>query len=484
MRMKGKTGIDIRYSTFDILRFSVLLLALLLGGCQTGAQPTPRLMAEPARDAGHSARLSFFLNLSESEGPGVRLEISGLEVLTDGAWLPVTTGPLELDSEKIGSAQLFLGSRAVEPGLYQRLRFTVDKGLVRRNTGQYQAVSQDPYRVELNLPSPLHLEQDDSRSLFLTWDVRETLEREGLHPVMTIAPQLRQLLADLIYAACPDIDTIFVIRSDRNWVADSFGIRGRPTYLAMDPDPGRQRLFVLASREPAIKVVDLSSQRVVDSFHLPLTDAPTFMTISPDGRSAYILEERASYLSRIDLSTGRSAARVRLEYRPQYAAFLTERNLLAVSLGLTQRVSLLNPLSLAEVSSILTGDSPQGLIVSDNQFYIAEYGDHTVSIFNRSQSRLEVGFGPRRLLKTDKFIYVSNYDGDSLSVLLPGQLVVVREIQGLARPLEMAFDPARHQLYVGEEQAAGLAVIDSTSNLLSGRITLGAKPVGLAVLPQ
>jgi DNA-binding beta-propeller fold protein YncE len=339
--------------------------------------------------------------------------------------------------------------------------------------------------VAFDLPSPLRLEEGDSRSLFVTWDVQATLEGEGLRPAMTIAPQLRQLLADLVYAACPDIDTIFVIRSDRNWVADSFGIRGNPNYLAIDP--GRQRLYVLAPRESAIKVVDLSSQRVVDFFHLPIPDPPTYMTISPDGMWAYVLEERSSHLSRIDLATGRSAARVRLEYRPQYALYIAERNHLAVSLGLTQTVSLLHPMELTEVSRVITGDSPRGLLFSHNQLYVAESGDHTVSIMDlatpRSLRRLDVGFGPRRLLGTENFIYVSNYDGDSLSVLVPGQLGVVRDIPGLARPLEMAFDQVRRQLFVGEEGAAGLAVIDTTSNLLLRRITLGARPAGLAVLP-
>jgi DNA-binding beta-propeller fold protein YncE len=500
---------DIRYSIFDILRFSVyLFLALLLGGCQAGAQSTTRPMADLMRGPEDTARLSLFLNLKESDGPGVRLEISALEVFADGSWLPITVGPLELNSEAIGSAQVFLGSRAVPPGHYQRLRFSVDKGLIRRDSGRYEVLSLDAFPVELDLPSALHLETDDSGSLFLTWDIEGTLERTDiLKPVMTIAPQVRQLLADLVYVACPDINTVFLVRTDRNWVADSFGIKGSPTYLAVDPDPSRRRLYVLASREAAIKVVDLSSQRVIDLFHIPLTDTPTFMTISPDGKWAYVLEERSNFLSRIDLATGRSATRVRLNYRPQHAAFLAERNLLAVSLGLTQMISLLHPLELIERSRIFTGDSPQGLLVSGNQLYIAESGDHTVSIFDLAApenqvgtpqrrapipgnmgeshigaSRLDVGLGPRRLLETDSFIYVSNYDGDSLSVLLPDQLGVVREIRGLGRPLEMAFDPARRQLYVGEEQAAGLAVIDSTSNELIRKIELGARPLGLTVI--
>lgn len=467
-----------------------VLVLLIFVGCQPGAvgglSAAPAIMAEPARQSGHSARLSLFLSLDKSDGPGVRLEVTDLDIQVDDSWLPVAAGPLELDAKKIGAGQVFLGGRAVPPGRCQRVRFTVSKGSVLRDSGHYAIVSSAPLAVELELPSAVLLAEHDSRSLFFTWNVQETLERQDLRPAISIAPQIKQMLADLMYVACPDIDTVFVVRNDKNWVADSFGIKGRPTFLAMDPDTSRSRLFVLAAGESTIKVVDLFSQRVVDFFPLPLTDAPTYMTVSSDGKWAYVLEERANSLSRIDLVSGRSAARVRLGQRPQFVVYLEDQNLVAVSSSLSQKVLLLHPLALTEVRAISVGDSPQGLLVSGNQLYVAENGDHAVSVFDlassRNRLRLDVGFGPRRLLDTGNYIYVSNYDSGSLSVLLPGMPGVVREIPGLGGPLEMVFDQDRRVIFVGEEQTGGLAVIDSVSNEFVGRINLGARPWGLAVL--
>jgi YVTN family beta-propeller protein len=93
-----------------------------------------------------------------------------------------------------------------------------------------------------------------------------------------------------------------------------------------------------------------------------------------------------------------------------------------------------------------------------------------------------VGNGPRRLLGTDSQIYVSNYLDGSLSVLAADQLWVLQEIQGLGRPQEMAFNQFYRRLYVADEESSALAVVDATSNLLLGRISLGAKPLGLAVI--
>ncbi len=95
---------------------------------------------------------------------------------------------------------------------------------------------------------------------------------------------------------------------------------------------------------------------------------------------------------------------------------------------------------------------------------------------------MTVGFGPRRLFETGGLIYVSNYADGSLSVLLPGQGGVVREIYGLGRPLEMAEDNFFRRLYVTDEDAAGLAVIDTNSNELVGKIILGSGTLGLQVI--
>lgn len=465
-----------------------LLSLALLGGCvPTEQKALPGPMAEVGHDSVNTARLSCFLTLKDLEGPAIRLEVVSIEAQNDGSWVPLFGGQLQIDSTAIGNGQLFLCGRAVPPGLYHRLRLTMSRGEVKKADGKYAVVADEPFQVEGDLTAPVSLKAGDSRSLLISWDTRNSLQAgDTLQPVLVVAPSLRQLLLNLVFVACPDIDTVFVVRADKDWVVDSFGLPGRPTYLAVDPDPSRQLLYVLTSQDRMVKVVDLSSFRVVDFFTVPLNDTPTFMVINPDGNGAYLLDENNGYLSRMDLTTGQSLARVSLGYRPTYVAYLGGHNLLAVSLSLSQKVLLLDPMTLAATGSISTDSSPQGVMVFDNKLYVAEYGGNSVSITDLThrgnQSRLTVGFGPRRLLATDDQIYVSNYRDGSLSVLVPDQLGVIEEIYGLGRPLEMAFDQFYRRLYVADEDTAALAVLDVNSNLLLGRITLGAKPLGLAVI--
>ena len=468
-----------------------VLLLVILSGCMALPDTTTKvtksfLMADMGKNPGYTSRINCFLNLKDDQGPAIRLEVAGIEVVSDGFRLPIVKGPLKISSTEIRSGQLFLGSIPVPPGRYHRLSFSISKGEVQKSGGQYAVMTPEPFSLEVSLSADLNLEPGDSSTLLISWDSENSFRPDNtISPALTASPALKQIPLDIILVTCPDINTIFILRADKNWVVDSFGLTGGPTYMAVSPG-SNQLLYVLASRERMIKVINLSTYRTINFFPVPLNDDPSFMTISPDGGSAFLLDEQSGYLSRVNLTTGQSDARVLLNYRPKYAAYLNEENLLAVSLSLAQKVLLLDPESLAVRGTITTGGAPDGIFVVDNQILIAEYGDNSVSIAELrgrgAQSRLAVGFGPRRLMGTGRQVFVSNYNDGSLSVLQPGQFGVIQEIYGLGRPLEMVFNQSYLRLYVADEKMAALAVINTNSKRLLGHIFLGAKPFDLKLI--
>jgi len=475
------------------LFFAFLLLASLYGclpapGSDRGSTSnsfTTRL-ADMKHTPGHTSRISCFLNLKDQRGPAIRLEVSSIEVFNENTSLLLNAEPLILDSQGIGTGQFFLGGVALPPGNYNRLRLTVTRGEVQKTDGKFEVIATEPFPVDVNLKPGLNLEAEDSPTVHITWDVQNSLlNGNTLAPDLIAAPSLRQMLLNLVLVSCPEIDTVFVVRADNNWVVDSFGLKGGPTYLAVDP-VDRNLLYVLASRDRMVKVVELSTFRVVNFFPVPLNDEPTFMVISPDGQDGFLLDENNGYLSRVNLRTGRIDARVLLSDRPVYMAYLEEQNVLAVVMSLSQKVLLLHPHSLGVTRTIATGSGPQGLITWGNQLFLAEYGENSVSVTDLSsrgtQNRLLVGFGPRRLLKTENQIYVSNYQDGSLSVLMPGQFGVIQEIYGLGRPLDMALNPSYRRLFVTDEMQAALVVIDTNSNRIIEFIALGARPFDLDVI--
>lgn len=470
----------------NIFRLGVLsALLIFLGACSLPQDSARRGFVSNPK-FGDSPRINTFLSLKDSRAPALRMEIGKLEISANNLWLPLTRDVLTLDSQDIDDGQVFLAGVQVPPGLYQRIRITVTQASARRVSGEWETLLAEPLVHEMTLASGLGLDPHDSRSLFFVWDVEESLARsDGFFPMLSAAPAMRQIPRDLVYVSCPDIDTIFVIRADNRRVVDSFGLKGRPSWIGLDRAEAGQFLFVLTPADRMVKAVDLSSQRVVNFFQAPLNDNPTFMTIDPEGSNAYLLDERSGYLSRMDLTSGTIMARALVGFRPQYAHYLEARNLLAVSLSASQRVLLLDPVSLSVRGSLSTGSRPQGLMVSGNRLYVAEQGDNTVAVFDLSsqvsQERIAVGYDPVRLLDSGNHIYVSQEQEGTLAVLLPGQLGVIQEIFGMGQPREMAFHPFFRHIYVADRLRGGLSVVDVNSNVVMQQISLGAIPFALAV---
>lgn len=464
----------------------MLLLTVILGGCQGRDRNVLRTLSEPVITSHNTARLNVFLSLEEKQGPAIELIVNDLEVLIDDLWLPLSAEGLTFDSTEIGNGQVLLGGVPVPPGQYRGLRMTVSEGMVRTVSGQNPITLTKPQRIEVSTAKGLDLEIGDSKTLLVSWDVESSVTAENtLAPRFFVTSALRDLPINLVFAVCPEINTVFVVRADKNWVVDSFGLTGRPTYIGIEPSARSTRFYVLTTNEKMVKVIDSSSFRVIDSYPT-LNDEATYMTITPDGDWAYLVHERSGYLSRMNLRTGQIDPRVRLNKQPNYAVYLEEQRLVAVSLGLSQTVLLLDPQSLRVVRRISTGSNPEGLLVADNILYVAEKGDSSVStndLANKvAQSRMMVGFGPRRLVEAVDQIFVSNYNNGSLSVLIPGQLGALQEIFGLGEPLEMVFDDFHRRIYVGDQRENGLLVIDTNSNQMIRKISLGAKPLGLAII--
>lgn len=473
---------------FNMFRFGTLILFLtLLGACtlpQDFARRSSGFVSQPK--VGDSPRINAFLALKDSRAPAVRMEIGKLEISADNLWLPLLRAATALDSTIIDDGQIFLDGVQVPPGLYQKIRITVTQAWVRNIAGEWETLLSEPLVQVISLAEGLGLDSHDSRSLFFVWDVEESLARlDGFYPMLSATPALRQIPRDLIYVSCPDIDTVFVIRGDNRRVVDSFGMKGRPAWIAIDRAEAGELLYVLTPGDRMVKAVDLSSYRIVNFFQVPLNDNPTFMTIDPAGNNAYLLDERSGYLSRMDLRSGSIMARSLVGFRPQYAKFIEERNLLAVSLAASQKVLLLDPMSLAVRGSLSTGASPQGIMVSANRMYVAEQGDNTVSVFDlgsqTSQERIAVGYDPVRLLDSGNHIYVSQEQEGTLAVLVPGQLGVIQEIHDMGQPREMAYHPFFRHVYVTDRVRGGLSVVDVNSNMVMLRISLGAMPFALAV---
>ncbi len=464
-----------------------LLGALLLHGCITVQGNSDAGFNE--RSLGNQGYLSLFLNLKEKNSPAVGMELERIDILAeDGRWLPLTTTPIQIHTANIGEGQIFLLRGRLVPGYYSKLRFITTsawKGNPRETRNFFSLSGQE---IEIRLPNPLYIGQGDSQSVFLTWDVRRSLSNsEQFHPFLSASPKLKNMIADVAYVACPQIQTIFMIRTDKNWVFDSLGVRGRPTFLASPALFQSTNLFALVPDRKRILKISPAANRVIETFNLSITGNPSHMVLSPDGTVAYILDQARGNILRLDLRSGHIEKRNHLGQSPSYILHLPKQSLLAVSLSRSQSVVLVDPETLSPVQTISTATRPEGLMLwNDAMLYIAESGANSVLVYDlvnkRENRRITVDFTPKRIISAGGYIYVANYNSKSISRLSPGQLGVGRTIILSGRPLEMAYDTRNKWIYVGNEDRKSLDILDPVTGKPAGRIQLGSRPQGIRVI--
>lgn len=461
--------------------FFGLIGTLLVTGCRTTTPGVP-LLETPAMGPGQ-ALVTVFVQLAEENGGEAWLRLSSAALVGELAVVPLDGGSRELGAAQIGSGQRFLARGAVAAAEYRFLRLGLEKAALLRGGKKIILALEQPV-LDLPLPGDFQLQPGESRTLIVSWDDKASLARESrFTPQMRVLAPQKPLLADLAYVSCPDIDTLYLVNTDRNRVSASLAIAGGPSHMVYSA--ARRRLYVLSEQQGVITVVETATNRIVDQFKIPMTISPSYF-MSPHGNWGYIVDEGGNNLIRMDLDQGSMANRVRLGYQPRHLVWHGATNQLILSSALDQKIYFLDPESLETRNTLLVGSSPDGLLVDEGFLYVAERGANNVGIFDLQSHQLvkkvAVGLAPRRLLKNNNTLYVSNYRSSSVSLLLVRQQRVARTLSVGSAPLEMAVSEQSKWLYVAAQDDGVLSVIDQTSNRLAATIELGARPADLLVV--
>lgn len=463
--------------------YAFLLLALFLGSCQTAEIKRSTPLAPVRAANANEALLSVFLHLAKPASARLWMEIDSVALVGENTVVPLDMEPTPFAAGEILGGQRFVARGPVAPGRYRALRLTISKAALIRQSDKLLLAVPEPV-VELPLSGDFRLDAGMSQSLFLAWDEAASVRNSAFFvPVLAVLSEQLPLLADLAYVSCPDIDTVYLIRTDNNRVCGSLAISGKPTYMSYDAD--RKRLYVLAAESGVIFSVNAATSRIIDRIKIPMSGNPSYL-LTNDGRWGYVLDEEGNSLLRMDLLQGTLDKRVRVGDKPRFLLWVSARQQLAVSSGLSRTVYLLDPESLAIRSTILVGNGPDGLLATENHLYVAESASNTVGIYDlrtgQTSAKLNVGLMPRRLAQSDNRIYISNSLDSTVSLIASRQQTLVKDIRVGELPVEMAVSSRHKWVYVAEQTTGKLAVIDQTANRVVQHIELGTKPQHLLVV--
>ena len=465
-------------------RFFTLLLILLLfiPACKQTPQRLSQPDLLPNGNSDGRARISLYLEAIGNVTEEISIRLVKIEISDGRLWFEIPITKLRLNRHEIVGQQLFLATASLEPATYHTLRLTFAKA---QSNGNPQLGEGEQRQVELPITHPLALKADSSTCLFIDWLNRSETISEDLFTAFVARFQTVTLGRDLITVLCRDINTLYQITPDQNRVVSAFGLSGPLGETAFDPL--RRRFYVVGSGIKGLYVIDAASNRLIDTFALPLTETPAALALSADRSYAFVTDTMSDRILKIDLNSGFVVKESLNNLRPNRMVSFgdPDKELLAVISASERQVSIINPVTLKRLLTINVNGVPAAAAVLGDYIYVADRNSDNVLVYNLSNGNFEyylkVGREPIEMAVLDHRIYVASYRENYLSILVPRQKTTLRRISCDLGPVDLAISKNWRKLYVANRKNRLLSVFDLHSGTNLSQVQIGGQPSEITI---
>jgi DNA-binding beta-propeller fold protein YncE len=467
-----------RKSMFYIRTLLLVLISIMLVGCAGGSgieRKVPRMSPD-------QALASVYFSTTGVSTEQISFEISDVSLLMGDLWIDLLAAPIAIDRQEVQGQQRLLGLGAFPAGDCTRIRFSLKNIRVGGNGGP----GLEDQQVDLAMNQPVAFAGRDSTCLFIDWHLVPPVPGEARFvPRFSVRGQNLPLGGDLAYVVCDDIDTLYMIRTDVNFVVAALGLTGPLGELAVDA--ARRRLYVLSTGERAIYVINSANSQPLERISLQIAVKPRHLSLSADGDFAYVTDAATNRVMKVDLRSGLISRQATVGFRPERVLFFNDgSDRLAVSSPTAQRVFILNADTLELLKEIPAGLEADSLLFWQDRLYVGERGNRSVTAFDhrtgRQLARIVVGAEPVAMTAVDNKIIVSNFQDSTLSFFYVGQSSTARSIPVGLGPYALAVSERRRILYVANRDAASLTIMDLVGERARAVVPLGGAPFSIGVL--
>lgn len=450
------------------LHWRVLILiavALLLTACQANiAQNTA-----PVRAATDSL-VSVYLNFETV--PDYRLEILDLELRTKDTWLSCRgkNAPATRSSR-----QQLVALDSLPAADYDQVRFRVE-------LYSQQNTLLRTEQVTLGIPNHLILKPSGSQCLFLHSRLSPyTLERP-LPNQFDVENQDAPLADNLLYVLCPDLSTVYIIRTDQFTVTAAYPLQGEISDMVVDNS--RRLIYFLDRQRQQIQRWDGISQQMTDRIPLPMTQSPEGMEISQNGNYLFVTDTVNRQLLKIDAENGTSLGQVNIGHEPSQPYWFEHNGLarLAIISRGDQQLHLVSADTLATIAEVTAGQQPYEAVYADGSLFVSDRFDYQVLQLDPDtgvlQARIPTQGRPTAMLDDviQRNVIIAEQSRPSLALLPYGQQLIARHIAAGQAPSDLAISNKRRLLYVADEVNHSVVVLDLPSEKIIQTIEVGSIP--------
>ncbi len=413
-----------------------------------------------------AGRISVFCNLYHNYGINAIMEIQEIGIQKGTKYYV-----LNLKNHKISTqlpfSQTLIATGVVPSGKYEKIKIVLKDVIFK---GKSLKISQKI----IELPISFELKKGDSKSLFLNWNVAESLGNVFC-PKFYISLPYKPLPGENLFVFSKD--TVWIIDPNLNQVVYSFGITGEPQGIAIDYD--NSRIYVICEKERVIKVIDMNSFQVVEIVPIPLLKTPKFIAIGEEERALITSPEDYMILV-MDLSTGGVISQKKLNFMPYEVYYLKGLNKFIVSSYDEEAVYLYDNNLFSETR--LTGGFRTEGFVSDEEYLYLTDTQGGIHIYALSQlqyrGKIDVCDNTLREVLADNKIFVTCEEGKVAIIGKGGYLEKIINVGD--KVFAIAYLPKKKWIYVGFSDENAIGVIDLAKEKFVGKIDIGGIPHELA----
>lgn len=310
------------------------------------------------------------------------------------------------------------------------------------------------------------------------------------------------LLIALLFAAPLHAQTAYVSDEQANVVhvlagpgwkeTGSIRVGRRPRGIA--PSPDGRLLYVAASDDDRIDVVDLAKRKVVGS--LPSGPDPERFAVSPDGRHLYVANEDDALVSFVDIAARKIVREVPVGAEPEGMAVSPDGRWVVCTSESASLAHFIDARTGELVDSQMVGTRPRDAKFSADgrRLWVSSETRASVTVFSMPDRRrlhtvdfdrdpqapatvqaVGIALGPRAFVALGR--------GNAVAEVDPRTFAVLRHFPAGSRVWGIGLSPDGRYLLAAAGLSGDVTVVDLARNAVKATIHTGGKPWGVVVLP-
>ncbi|HET9256952.1 MAG TPA: Hsp70 family protein [Pseudonocardiaceae bacterium] len=276
-------------------------------------------------------------------------------------------------------------------------------------------------------------------------------------------------------------------------VAATIPLSANPTFVTVSPDS--KHAYIAQAEAQAVTVVDTENRHVIATIPIA-AGPPQFLALAPNGRTLYISifnDQRTIHsVDVLDTGSNTVVATIPQPARPFLPAVSPDGKRLYVPNHDVAAVSVIDTVTHAVIAQIPVPPNPHWVDFSPDgsRAYTANHESNLVASIDTTTLKVlntvPVGISPHSVAVNPHRPLAANvnFDSASVSVIDTIKQSIAATIPVGQNPQDIAWSPDGRFAYVVNQGSNTISVIDSTTNQVTTTIPTGAGPTSIALLPH